>query len=278
VLKGPAIARWLYADGHPRPYSDTDLLVSPVDLEPAAEALRSIGYRLFLDDRIAPGADAHHVVWHRDGDGAVVELHWRLAGVRLSPDAAWQRLSAETETTYLAGGEVEFLGLPARALHLALHATQHGEDRWKALEDLRRGLRLVDDACWRAAAHKAAALDAQDAFAAGLRVIPEGTQLAAALKLPRTRLSTMVEMRAAGASDRSIALQRLLSQQRPLAVARALLHVVVPPPDYMRFRYAEARTGRAALLLAYPRRWCSQARDVVPVLRRVVRANREPRG
>jgi hypothetical protein len=276
VLKGPSIARWLYADGHPRPYGDTDLLVSPADLEPAADALRSIGYLLFLDDRIAPGADAHHVVWHRSGDGAVVELHWRLPGVRLSPDAAWRRLSAGTETTFLAGAEVEFLGLQARALHLALHATQHGEDRWKALEDLRRGIRCVDASGWRAAAQLAAALDALDAFAAGLRAIPEGVALATSLELPRARLSTMVEMRAAGASDRSIALQRLLSQRRPLAVARALRHVVFPPVEYMRFRYPEARSGRAALVLAYVRRWRSQGGDVVPVLRRVVRANTEP--
>jgi hypothetical protein len=33
VLKGPSIARWLYADGQPRPYGDTDLLVSPADLD-----------------------------------------------------------------------------------------------------------------------------------------------------------------------------------------------------------------------------------------------------
>ena len=276
VLKGPSIARWLYADGHPRPYSDTDLLVGPADLEPAADALRSIGYSLFLDDRIAPGADAHHVVWRREGDGAVVELHWRLPGVRLSPEAAWRRLSTETETTYLAGAEVEFLGLHARALHLALHATQHGEDRWKALEDLRRGIRCVDDAGWRATAQMAAALGARDAFAAGLRAIPEGAAVAAALELPPARLSTLVEMRAAGASDRSVALQRLLSQQQPLAVARALLDVAFPPVDYMRFRYPEAGKGRAALALAYARRWWSQGRDVVPVLRRVVRANTEP--
>ena len=29
LLKGPAIARWLYGDGTPRPYGDADLMVSP---------------------------------------------------------------------------------------------------------------------------------------------------------------------------------------------------------------------------------------------------------
>src|SRR5215208_7059254 len=109
VLKGPSIARWLYDDGCPRPYADSDLLVSPGRLRPAAGALESIGYSLVLDDRVAPGADPHHLLWQRDRDGATVELHWRLPGVLTSRDTAWRRLSAKTETALLAGAEVEFL-------------------------------------------------------------------------------------------------------------------------------------------------------------------------
>src|SRR5688572_10614901 len=124
VLKGPSIASWLYAEGSPRPYADSDLLVSPARLDAAARALASTGYSLFIDDRLVPAGDAHHVVWRRDCDGARLDLHWRLPGVRSSPDAAWRQLSADTQVTSLAGVEVEFLGAPARALHLALHAAQ----------------------------------------------------------------------------------------------------------------------------------------------------------
>jgi hypothetical protein len=278
VLKGPSIARWLYHDGVPRPYADSDLLVSPGRLRPAACALESIGHSLVVDDRIAPGADAHHLLWRRDRDDATVELHWRVPGVRASPDMAWRRLSAETETSLLAGAEVEFLALPARALHLALHAMQHAPERGKPLEDLRRGLRLADESCWREAARLAAELGAQDAFAAGLRAVPEGAQLAAALGLPRARRATEVEMRAAGASLRSVNLLRLLSEQRPVDVGRALLRVAVPSATYMRFRYVEAQAGRASLAAAYARRWTSLVRDLVPVLRSVARANARPRG
>src|SRR5439155_683274 len=81
----------------------------------------------------------------------------------------------------------------------ALHAAQHGAFRPHALEDLRRGIRIVDEPCWRAAAELAAALGAQDAFAAGLRAVPEGVELAARLQPPPARLTTVVELLAAGA-------------------------------------------------------------------------------
>src|SRR5215213_2501577 len=278
VLKGPSIARWLYDDGVPRPYADSDLLVNPGRLRPAAEALESIGHALVVDDRVAPGADAHHLLWQRDRDGATVEVHWRLPGVRASPDTAWRWLSAETETSLLAGAEVEFLTLPARALHLALHAAQHAPERGKPLEDLRRGLRLADESCWRTAARLAAELGAQDAFAAGLRAIPEGAELASVLGLPPARRATVVEMRAAGASVWSLNLQRLLSEHGPVGVGRALVRVAVPSATYMRFRYVEAQGGRGSLAAAYARRWASLARDLMPVLRSVVRANARSRG
>jgi len=277
VLKGPSIARWLYAEGSPRPYADTDLLVSPAELESAGRALESIGYSLVIDDRISPMADPHHLEWRHGTDGARLDLHWRLAGIRSPPELAWQRFAAATETTQLAGTEVEFLGVPARVLHLALHARQDVVVRAKPLEDLRRGVRLLDEPCWRAAAELAAGLDATDAFAAGLRAIPEGAAMAADLALPAARLSTVVEMRAAGASLRSVHLQRLWCQRGPLGTARALLRVAVPPVAYMRFHSGEARVGRARLAAAYARRLVSLVGDIVPVLRSVVRANARPR-
>jgi hypothetical protein len=277
VLKGPAIARWLYEDGAPRPYSDSDLLVSPARLGPAAGALESIGYSLVLDDRLAPSGDAHHLMWRRDRDGAKLELHWRLPGVRASTAVAWRRLSAETDRALLAGSEVEFLALPARALHLALHATQDAPERLKPLEDLRRGLRVADGTCWRAAAALAAVLSAQDAFAAGLRAIPEGAVVAAELGLPAARRASVVDMRASGASVRAVNFQRLLSERGPIGTARALGRVVIPSVAFMRWRYAEAERGPASLAAAYVQRWASLWRDLVPVLRSIVRVNARSR-
>ncbi|MDQ4145916.1 MAG: nucleotidyltransferase family protein, partial [Actinomycetota bacterium] len=44
LLKGATIATWLYDDGHPRPYRDVDLLVSPLDAERAKEVLGKLGF------------------------------------------------------------------------------------------------------------------------------------------------------------------------------------------------------------------------------------------
>jgi hypothetical protein len=75
VLKGPSIARWLYGDGSPRPYVDSDLLVSAARLDAAARVLASIGYCAHLDDRRVPSADVHHLWLLRPSDGARLELH-----------------------------------------------------------------------------------------------------------------------------------------------------------------------------------------------------------
>jgi hypothetical protein len=274
VLKGPSIARWLYADGTPRPYGDSDLLVGPADLEQASRALESIGYSLLFDDRVSPTTDAHHLVWQRQETGPKIELHWRLSGVRAPAEMAWRRLSAGTEATVLAGAEVEFLGLAARTLHLALHARQDQVERAKPLEDLRRGVRLVDESCWRAAADLAAAVDATDAFAAGVRAVPEGVALAADLGLPPTSLSMLVEMRSAGVSFRAIAVRRLWYERGPLGTARELVRVAVPPVAYMRYHFAEAGASRVDLAAAYARRWSRLVRMTVPVVWTLIRAKR----
>ena len=44
VLKGPAIARWLYENGTERHYIDCDLLVGPAEFEAAEHELQSLGY------------------------------------------------------------------------------------------------------------------------------------------------------------------------------------------------------------------------------------------
>ena len=273
VLKGPSIARWLYGDGSPRPYADSDVLVSPARLAAGARALESIGYSLHLDDRSVPGTDSHHLWLQRHGDGCRLELHWRLPGVRGPAEPAWRELSANTEVTSLAGVEVEFLGLPARALHLALHAAGHGFDLEKPLEDLRRGVRVAPASCWRAAAELAAAIGALDAFAAGLRAISEGAELAARLDLPGARFSTVMEMSAARASSRSVNVQKLLCDRGAAATARELVRVALPSAHFMRFRYPGARSGRIALATAYARRLVSLAAELLPVFRSVGRAN-----
>src|SRR4051812_37401731 len=62
LLKGPAVAEWLYA-GNPaqRPYNDADLLVAPEPLAVSAVVLTGLGYRCALpfERRLPHGRPRH---------------------------------------------------------------------------------------------------------------------------------------------------------------------------------------------------------------------------
>src|SRR3954463_13466769 len=87
LLKGPAVARWLYAENpRRRPYVDVDLLVAPDERAAAERALAALGY-----DRPARTWRAeeppHAMEWARPSDGAVVDLHRTLHGCEHLDDA-----------------------------------------------------------------------------------------------------------------------------------------------------------------------------------------------
>src|SRR4051794_16150604 len=54
LLKGPAMARWLYEDESVRAYVDIDLLVSPADLGAATKLLADDGFELSLQEIALP--------------------------------------------------------------------------------------------------------------------------------------------------------------------------------------------------------------------------------
>src|SRR5439155_5327183 len=128
--------------------------------------------------------------WH-DGQGSnhglFVEGHRTLAGVAVPSDAAWTVSSQETEQMLVGGVSVEVLAAPARALHVALHAAQHGRRSEKTLTDLRLALEKLPYGVWEQAATLAARLEATPAFVAGLALLPEGDAIVERLDLPRER-------------------------------------------------------------------------------------------
>jgi Uncharacterised nucleotidyltransferase len=228
LLKGPSIAAWLYGDGAPRPYIDSDLLVAPGSHREAGRVLRRLGFR--------PRAYSLHrdsQAWLRGRDTSNVDLHRSLIGVAAGPDRVWRELAAHPDTMRIGGIEVEVPGVPARALHVALHAAQHGVDVPRPLEDLARALRVADEHVWREAADLARRIDALPAFAAGLRLDPEGVRLARHLKLPEER-PPAVELRAGADIPVAVALESLASERSLRARARVLLGAVVPSTLYMR--------------------------------------------
>ena len=251
LLKGAAIATWLYDDGHVRPYGDVDLLVSPSQFERATEVLAELGYA-------HPLAGAHPAevsTRERDllGPGHVwIDLHLGLLGVTVSTQECWDILSRRTVDFPLAGGELQVLDLGARTMHLALHAAQNGPVDVKALGDLGRGLAKVDKAHWQEAATLAEKLGATEAFAAGLRLLPEGQRLADGLALP-SRMTVELAIRTRSAPQEAIFFERLCETAgigRKLAlIARKLF----PTTAHLRASAPAPPRGRLGLVWARAR-------------------------
>lgn len=181
LLKGPSFRTWLYPQGG-RLYSDTDLLVAPDRAPDARAALASAGFEpvereMVFDD------PKHALAWGRPRDGASVDLHVTIKGTGVPPDEVWRVLAGRTERMEVRGRSVEVLDVPARLLHVVLHAAQHGESRPPTLEDLRRAAHTVEDAEWVRALELSRELGALEAFRRGLAVSADGEAVAERLGL-----------------------------------------------------------------------------------------------
>ena len=254
LLKGPALARFLY-DGSPaRTYGDTDLLVAPAAIDAAERVLARLGFRRFLDDVEIRGDErVAALAWLRAADRATVDLHGSLAGVELDPERAWRVLTEQTASVRAASVAVETLAPTALLLHVALHAAQHGRQERKPLADLERALARVDREDWAAAARLAKRLCAMEAFAAGLSLLPAGAPVIEAVALPRAR-SVAVALRADSAPTGAFAFERLARARDRRTKARVLVRVLVPPPAHMRAFVPVARRRLVGLPLAYAAR------------------------
>jgi hypothetical protein len=183
LLKGPAVAGWLYGAREARRYDDVDLLVGEDQLEAAARVLECLGFARTPEPDPVLLVERHHRVWERRGDGVVVELHWTLVGIGAPAAEVWSVLCHQTDRIPVGDAEVPVLSVAARTLHLALHAAQH-QGIGKPVEDLKRGIARIEFGVWEGARALAFRLDAVSAFAAGLRTCPDGWALAARLGLP----------------------------------------------------------------------------------------------
>jgi hypothetical protein len=251
LLKGISISRWISTPDDPRPYSDCDLLVRPPDVPAAEGVLERFGFRPLLDETEMPDWwREHSATWTRPEDGAKVDLHRRLTGVGVDPQELWESLSAHTEKINIAGHPAPVLAIPARAFHLALHASQHGVGWERPLEDLERALSVSDEGTWRDAAEIAASLRATAAFAAGLRLIPAGRALADRLALPDV-VPADVALRASTPPPVALGIEQLARADGVRGRLEILWRKLVPPVSFMRHWSPLARRGRLGLLLAY---------------------------
>lgn len=265
LLKGPTTARWLYETSSSRPYFDIDVLVRPSDRGGAEGELRRMGFRYVH-------ADTHSRVWARRS--LCVDMHEQVAGVNVDARHAWTVLAGDAERINVAGVDVPILSSPGRALHLALHAAQHGTKETKPLLDLERALTQLPGDVWDAAARLADELGATSSFAAGLRFLPAGAVIAERLRLSHEKSFEAV-LRSVSPPPLTDGLIRLRRTRGVAGKARLVLSEVAPAPTFLRASSPVARKGFLGLVAAYLWRPVWLVWRIGPALRAWRRARRE---
>jgi hypothetical protein len=277
LLKGPALARWLYTDDEPRFYADCDLLVRPDDHVRAEQILVDLGFVQGLAQERMPGWWREHAGdWWRAADAVAIDLHRVLPGAGAPRDEAWDALAANPATVDVAGFEAQSLPLAGRALHVALHAAHHGAERPKPLRDLTRVLEIGDLELWREAAALARQLDAVESLATGLAILPAGRDVAAQLELAPAR-SVDAALRAGAPPPTALGFEQLAGAPGARERLDIVWRKLVPPPEFMRRWHPLASRGRTGLLLAYLYRPVWLARAMPRGLRAWRAARREVR-
>jgi hypothetical protein len=171
----------------------------------------------------------------------------------------------------VGGTEAMTLDDTGTALMLALHAAHHGAGVTKPLRDLELGLARIDRGAWVEAASLAVALDAAEAFAAGLPTVRAGVAMAAELGLPAPR-SAKARLKAGGPPPAGLAVLFVLDTPWREGRARVLIDALFPSPRFMRAWFPLARRGRAGLALAYATRLVTRARQLPAALAAARRA------
>ncbi len=244
LLKGPAVARWLYPPGATRPVGDVDLLVPTSHWDTAAEVLLARGMR----PRSQP--PKHAAMWDPPVAGDLsVDLHRSFHFVTVSPEGCWRILHGHAETATLAGETVAIPSRAALAVLLVLHAVADGHGS-RTLAELAMAIEQEKLETWRAAAELAAELGAVDAFAAGLRAVAGGGPIAARLLLPSaSRIDIELALEATPSAH---GLARLSEATSWSGFVWSLLRELVPSQGVMRRRrFPFAQGGPFGLAASY---------------------------
>jgi hypothetical protein len=273
VLKGPSLAQWLYPDGV-RPYGDTDLLVNPSSF---AAAVRILIQRGFGDPSYGPAQ--HATTYYRRSEAGVlfsVDLHRTIPLVTASPATLWREFSTATDEIVVARRRVRVLGIPHRALHLAIHAVQHALESGGPKEDLRRAIEILPNEDWEQAAEISRRVGAEDALAAGLCLTPGGTALAEQLQLTSSRRGLLRMASAAELNPQAYQIQRLIDADGWQGRLRMLANPLFMSPSIMRQNSALARRGPVGLVACYAARpfvLLARLRPALAARRRILRSN-----
>ena len=162
MLKGPSIARWLYPSGG-RTYVDTDILVPACEFGRARTMLKSLGFSEVVEGlhtfeqsvKVEIEFARRPALGRGPDDG--VDLHRNLPMLPTPDEILWEAFSAGTETIGVGDVQVCVLGRTALALHVVVHAVQHGFQSHTS-EDLCRAITVMSVDDWRPVADLAARL------------------------------------------------------------------------------------------------------------------------
>ena len=278
LLRGPAIGRLLYEADRGREYVDVDLLVSIDVFETAERGLTSLGFtHTALEQELRGDRPRYSHTWVNGTNGVMVDLHRSLTGVRAAPARVWDELSARTESLEVSNVTVDVPAPPAGTLVVVLNAIQHGLGDPRSLAELRRAIDVVPFSTWREAAALAGRLDAEEAFASGLRLTTEGARRAEELGLPARR-SVATELKAQSAPEMSLTFDWVVREAGVRDGVRLVARKVVPSAAFMREWFPPARRSRLGLTAAYAWRPLWVLVHAVPALRAWVKARRAAQG
>jgi Uncharacterised nucleotidyltransferase len=262
LLKGRVLADWLYDADEVRAYGDADLMVAPSNWTRAQAILQSMGFVGELDHLGHPRMESYTSYPFVRGDDHV-DLHCTLWGVGAPFQRVWDELSATTELKQVGGRTLATLGPAARAMHVALHAVQHGVLDTKMTADLERAVDRLPLSLWEQAAALALRLDAAAAFATGLRMVPAGRPLSSRLGLDGVR-SVRAELCLSGV-PLAQGFEHLAGTRGLGTRVRLLARELVPNPAFMRWWSPRvAQRGFLGLLAAYLWRMVFFARHALP--------------
>jgi hypothetical protein len=274
LLKGPAIAHWLYDEPWERTYGDIDLLVAPDQHRLAGQILQRLGYEncSLKDPVIRP----HASQWRRAGPpSAEIDLHWQVPLATRGADS-WTVLGQETEPMPIGSATVEILSPAARAMLTAVHAAQHGTGIRKSVRDLELALGRVDLVTWARSAELARRVGVSDPFAVGLRLLPAGADVAEKLGLESAQ-SVEAHLRSVTPAATSLGWMHLLEQRSPRAALQLVRSELLPTPGFMRVWSPTARKGPMGLTCAYLGRPLWLLWQLPSALRDLRRARRQAR-
>jgi hypothetical protein len=238
ALKGPGLARTVYAEPSLRPYDDVDLSVVRRDIDKVAAVLEGAGFAEIPPSRKSAATSRDFV---SNATRTLIELHCDLLQIGLQPRCDPDRWHRASEIPGLTGPEM--LAPEDQVVHLSFHAHKHGFTRLIWLKDIDMVVRAAGaDLDW-------------DLIVSVSRREELRPSVWLALNFARALLGTPVPLAA-------------LRSLKPAAPTRLLYGLVWPPASVHALR---GRTRRRAVQFDASESWRGMIPSVVFMGRRLER-------